>query len=381
MSAKATKIMLVGLGDLGGVLLDLLLRSGKGWEIVVAARNAERAAPRFELARLAALAQGCPSQARLVRLDLNDVAAAAETIYREQPDVLLSTATMATWWLPDLLPEQDAKAIRSAGFGVWIPVHLAPTLRLMRAVKQAQYPGFVLTAPYPDVVNHALGKVGLAPTCGVGNVAEMVPKVLQRAACALNCSTRELDVRMVAHHALGKFVYADSASGQSAAVPRFLLEIERGGRNIAEEVDVREMVLAGRPIAHGRATHLLTAGSAMPLMEALLQEKPVALHAPAPHGLPGGYPVTVSRAGVELRLGMIPLADAIRVNESSQVFDGIGGVLEDGTVELVEENARQLESLLGECPRRITIADVEEQAEDLVARYQAFAARRGAISA
>lgn len=381
MSAKTAKIMLVGLGDLGGVLLDLLLQSGKGWEIVVAARNVERATPRFELARLAALAQGCSSQARLVWLDLNDIAATAETIHREHPDVMLSTATMATWWLPDLLPKQEAKAIRSAGFGVWIPVHLAPTLRLMRAVKQAQYPGFVLTAPYPDVVNHALGKVGLAPTCGIGNVAEMVPKIRRKAACVLNCSDGELDVRMVAHHALGKFVYADNALGRSAAVPPFLVEIERSGENITAEVDVREMVLAPQPIAHGRATHLLTAASAMPLMEALLQEKPAALHAPAPHGLPGGYPVQASRAGVELRLGMIPLPEAIRVNESSQVFDGIGGVLEDGTVELVEENARRLESVLGECPRRITIADVEEQAEDLVARYRAFAARRGAISA
>lgn len=372
------KIMIVGLGDLGSVLLDLLLRMPECVEVVVGARNVERAAPRCNLAQLAAVAQGSSSRVRLVRLDLDDVAATGRTIAQERPEILLSTATMATWWLPDLLPPEDARAIRRAGFGVWLPVHLAPTLRLMRAVREARFGGFVLTAPYPDVVNHALGKVGLAPTAGIGNVAEIVPKLLRRAEEKLDCQTTQVQISLVAHHALVSYAYrSERQAGE--AVPPFLLRVEREGRDVSGELDLCSLVLAPEPIAEGRATHLLTASVTIPLIRALLQETPVRLHAPAPAGLPGGYPITAGRAGVELNLGNIPMAGAIATNLAAQKFDGIDSVLDDGTVLLNRDKVAQLAQVLGPCAERISISEVEDQASDLVRRYQAFAQKRGAV--
>jgi hypothetical protein len=373
----AAKVMIVGLGDLGAVLLELLLRVPQKLEVVVATRNVQRAAKRCNLARLGALAQGCTSEVRLIELDLNRLEATAAAIHREQPAILITTATMATWWLPNLLPPEDAEAIRRAGFGVWLPVHLAPTLRLMRAVREAKYSGLVLTAPYPDVVNHVLGKVGLAPACGIGNIAEMVPKLRLRAAQALGIPVARVQAVFVAHHALGRYVYGNSSPGPDDPVPPFLLRVECDGQDVTGDLNVRELVLSPEPIPEGQVTHLLTAGSTIPLICALLQEAPVFLHAPGPFGLPGGYPVYASSSGVELALGGIPLAEAIMVNEQSQTFDGISHVLEDGTVVLAEENASQLQSVLGDCHRRIEIADVEAQAEDLVRRFQTYASRRG----
>ncbi|HEX4020918.1 MAG TPA: hypothetical protein VHX63_07235 [Acidobacteriaceae bacterium] len=371
------KIMIVGLGDLGAVLVELLLRLPEDLEIVVAARNVEKATMRCNLARLGALAQECASTVRLIQLDLNHLEATAEAIHREQPAILLSTATLSTWWLPDLLPPQDAQAIRRAGFGVWLPVHLAPTLQLMRAVRQAQYSGFVLTAPYPDVVNNVLGKVGLAPTCGIGNIAEMVPKVRLRAAQELGVPVAQVRAVFVAHHALGKYVYSNTDPNPEEPVPPFLLRIESDGHDVTDRLDSRQLVLSPEPIPEGRVMHLLTAGSTIPLMRALLQSAPVFLHTPAPNGLPGGYPVHASQSGVKLALGSIPIAEAITVNEQSQVYDGISQVLEDGTVVLAEDRAQQLQNVLGMCPRRIAISDVEAQAKDLVSRFQTYATRRG----
>ena len=62
------KIMIVGLGDLGSVFLDLLLRIPESVEVVVATRNLKRAAPRCNLAQLAALAQGSLSRVGLYGL-------------------------------------------------------------------------------------------------------------------------------------------------------------------------------------------------------------------------------------------------------------------------------------------------------------------------
>ena len=108
---------------------------------------------------------------------------------------------MQTWWLPSLLPSEQRAAIYSAGFGVWLPVHLTLTMKLMQALRDADYRGVTLTAPFPDVVNCILGRLGLAPTCGLGNIAQFVPKVQLLAAERLGTPLDAVHVLMVAHHA------------------------------------------------------------------------------------------------------------------------------------------------------------------------------------
>ena len=153
MKAKPT-IMLIGLGGLGSVILELLAREEGLGRIIVGSRNAARGTARCNLARLGAMAQGYAPDISFVPLDLNDKGAVAEAVstseivHRETPDIILSTATMQTWWLPDLLPPAQAAAIKGAGFGVWLPVHLTLTLKLMEALRDAAYPGVTLTAPY-----------------------------------------------------------------------------------------------------------------------------------------------------------------------------------------------------------------------------------------
>lgn len=370
------RVMIVGLGDLGSVILELLLRSREQFEVIVAARNVERAALRCNLALLGAIAQGSDANLRLIELDLSKVDATAEMLRRERPDLLLTTATMATWWLPDMLPERDCRAIRRAEFGVWLPVHLAPTLQLMRAVRDAAYTGIVLNAPYPDVVNHALGKVGMAPTCGIGNVAEMVPKLEIRASRSLGVSPTQVRVRFVAHHALGKHVYAEQGASQ-LPVPPFLLRVECDGKDVTAMLDLHDVVVGPEPILAGRVTHWLTASSAIPLIRAFLQSNPEPHHAPGPAGLPGGYPVQVSSTGLELNLGDISIEAAKAVNLKSHRFDGIDRVLDDGTVILAEENVQRLRSVFGQCADRIELATVQEQSADLVSRLHTYAASRG----
>lgn len=374
------KIMLIGLGDLGGVLLDLLLRAADPVEVLVGTRNLERDLPRCNLSQLAAEAQGSLSKVRAVKVDLEDVGQTADTLRAEAPDLVLSTATMATWWLPDLLPSETAQAIYRAGFGVWVAVHLAPTLLLMQAVRDANYRGPVLTAPYPDVVNCALGKVGLAPTCGIGNVSEIVAKLQSVAAGRLGCAHNQIEISLVAHHALVHYAYSIHPQPVDKPIPPFHLKINKDGRDVTEQLDASATMFTPITIAQGRATHLLTASVTLPLLRALLGENQVSLHAPGVHGLPGGYPVLASRAGVELNLQGVEREQAIAINQQSQPFDGIEAVLADGTVVVKQENAAQLKKIIGYCPTRIPLAEVQNQARELVRVYQNFAKEKGVKS-
>jgi hypothetical protein len=367
-------ILLVGLGGLGSVLLELLAREDGIGRIVVASRNAERGAARCNLARLGALAQGRDPDIRFAPLDLHELDAIADLIRHEVPDVIVSTATRMTWWLPDLLPAPQADAVKRAGFGMWLPIHLTLTRRLMDAVRAAGYAGHTLTAPFPDVVNPVLARLGLAPTCGIGNLDEIVPKVRVLAAERLQVPVAEIEVSLVAHHALD----AAALGGVLDNVPPYFVRVEHEGRDVTGTLRAQELLLAPYPITAGTATHFLTAGSAVRLIRALLSERQTRLHAPAPNGLPGGYPILASREGVAVTLPTgLSLEDAVALNERSHRVDGIERIENDGTAVFLPEMVDTFRKLLGYDCGRLPPDEADGRADELIARFRTFAKRLG----
>jgi hypothetical protein len=366
--------MLVGLGGLGSVVLEMLLREPALGEVVVASRNAEKGLARCNLARLGALAQGISPSVRFTPLDLHNQEAVAETVHAEAPDLILSTATMLTWWLPRLLPPAQAAAIRRAGFGVWLPVHLTLTLKLMQALRAADYRGITLTAPFPDVVNAVLARLDLAPTCGVGNVGQFAPKVQHLAAERLGVPFDSVRVFLVAHHALGPAAYGLPVD----ELPPYFLRIEHAGQDVTAAVGADELLLAPYPRTFGPAVHFLTAGATLGLIRALFSAGETPLHAPAPGGLPGGYPVVAGRGRVRpARVSGLTLDQAIAINEDSHRFDGIARIEPDGAVVFCPQAAGALRDELGYDCTRLAPHESEQRAGELIARFRAYAERHG----
>jgi len=373
MKPKPT-IMLIGLGGLGSVVLELLAREEGLGRIVVGSRNAARGIARCNVARLGAMAQGYAPLLSFVPLDLNDGEAVAEAVHREAPDVILSTATMQTWWLPDLLPPEQAAVIKGAGFGVWLPVHLTLTMKLMEALRDAAYAGVILTAPFPDVVNCVLGRLSLAPTCGVGNLDEIVPKVRLLAAERLDAPPGAVRVLLVAHHALEPAAFGAPVD----EIPPYFLRVEHGGQDVTETIRADELLLAPYPLTPGPTTHFLTAGSTVRLMRAFLSDSEALLHAPAPNGLPGGYPVIVGSGGVQpAPIEGLTLAEAITINERSHRFDGIERIEADGTVVFCPAAADVLRVELGYECERLAPDESEGRAQELIARFREYAESHG----
>jgi hypothetical protein len=368
--------MLIGLGGLGGVVLELLAREECLGRIAAADRNVEHGIARCNLARIGAMAQGYQPEIEFLPLDLNNREAVAEAVQREAPDLILSTASMLTWWLPDLLPEPQATRIKSAGFGVWLPVHLTLTLKLMETLREAGYGGHVLTAPFPDIVNNILGKLDLAPTCGIGNLDEIVPKVQLLAARRLEARPEDVKVTLVAHHALEPAVFGATAADD---IPPYFLRVEYDGVDVTAVINADEILLAPYELPPGPAIHFLTAGSTVRLIRALFSETDTSLHAPAPNGLPGGYPILASSDGVRpAPIEGLTLQEAIAINERSHRFDGIETIEEDGTAVFVAERAQILRDELGYECERLAPEEAEERAEELIARFKEYARKHGA---
>jgi len=368
------KIMLIGLGSLGDTVLELLVREESLGQIVVCSLVEKEAAARCNLARLSGLAQGRTPRLFFFPLDLNNREAVIDIVERESPDLILNTASLQPWWLPDLLPQEPASLLKSAGFGVWLPFHLTLAMKLMEALHEMRYPGVSLVASFPDVVNCILGRIHLAATCGIGNLDEVVPKVRTLAAERLQASVEEIRVILVAHHALQPFAFGKPLE----EIPPYFLRIEHRGKDVTEEVNGKELLFAPYEIPPGPAIHYLTAGSAVRLIKAFFSEKDSLLHAPSPRGLPGGYPVIVSQRGIRVaELKGLSLEEAIAINEHSHRFDGIEKIEPDGMVVFCDRDADVLKRALGYDCRRLSPSESEARAEELTARFREYAKKFG----
>jgi hypothetical protein len=366
-------VLLVGLGDLGGATLDLLARARWVRRIIVASRTTDAGVARVNLARVAAIASGAAPDITFVPVDLKDRDWTAEVIATARPDVVYSTATMQSWLVPERLRPELRTPLASVGYGMWLPVHLALTRRLMLAVRAADYQGPVAAAAFPDVVHCALGKVGLAPTTGVGNVAEVVPKVALLAAARLGVPVGQVRVWLVGHHALVNAAYGDG--DHTTEPPPFFVRVEHNGRDVTDAVNARALVLSVFPTAGLAAIHSLTAATTLPVLAALSGAGDQASHVPAPGGLPGGYPVVVREGRVDvIELPGCPLTDAIALNERSHAWDGIDRIEEDGTVVLREDSAAALRRLLNYDGERVRVEDADARATDLIERFRRYAA-------
>ena len=367
-------LLLIGLGDLGHVILELLVREKALGQIIACDINEERGVARCHLAQMSAIAHRFSPSLRFLPLDVNQKQAVVKAVKTAKPDIILNTASLQSWCLPDLLPFEQSALIKSAGFGMWFPVHFALTLKLMEVLQEVDYQGVTLSAPFPDVVNPVLGCLDMAPTCGVGNLDEIVPKIKWLTSRKINATVDEIDVLLVAHHALEGNVYGEPHSEH----PPFFLRIEYKGKDITKQVRADELLFAPFPLPPGRAIHFLTAGSTLRLIQALLGKEEQLLHVPGPDGLPGGYPVLVSKGKVEVAaLKGITLKEAVRINELSHRFDGIERIEADGTVVFCSDNVEIFKEELGYDCTRLHPQDALARAEELISRFREYARKYG----
>jgi hypothetical protein len=367
-------LLLIGLGDLGAVTLELLAREPSIGSILVGSRNIDHGQARCNLARIGAMAQGYTPDIQFLELDLEHSEATSRLIQKRNPRIILCTASMMTWWLPVLFPDDQQELLKRAGFGAWLPIHLTLPMKLMVALDRIDYQGFTLIAPFPDVVNPILNAIGMPPAAGIGNLDEIVPKIRYLGAQKMEVDPDTLRITLVAHHALEGWVFG-KAEGDP---PPYYLRVEHQGVDVTEAIEGEDLLFAIYPITGGPAWNYLSGGSVVRLIKALLSGQESRLHVPGPDGLPGGYPVQVSGAGIRLDLPAdLSLDNAIAINERSHPYDGIEAIEADGTVVFSETTTSILSKLIGFSVDRMKPAESEAYANELLAKFYSFAKKQG----
>lgn len=329
-------VLIIGAGDAGSKIADGLARSGKVDRLVLAGQCQGRGPA---IAGMLASCYEC--SATFTELDGTRQQDVEQLLRAVKPDLVVQSASLLSPWALIGRTDVVASALLQAGLGVQLPAQLPILMTVMQAIREVNFAGPVANLSFPDVNHVILDRLSLAPTIGLGNVsiqhlrvrAALREKILQD---GKSVSDMPL-IRLVGHH---NQVYG-VMRGEAPANAEHRCQVYLGEQGRRAD----ELAYQGFPMAAGIDYNVITAAAALPVLLALLPgAEPLRFSAPAPQGLPGGYPVAIKDGRVALDLPKhVRLQDAVDFHWRIGRADGIESVADDGTVAFSQEAKRAVE--------------------------------------
>lgn len=362
------KVLMVGAGNVGSHILEFLARDPRPLELIVGDVNEERGSLIVNNAIIGSAHHGLDPHFSFRNIDLNDIDSTAQLIQETKPSVIINCAVMHTWHLIRKLPSEVYSKLSSATLGAWLPVQLSLAYKLGLAIQQSQADTHYINTSLSCITNPVLGKLGVPPTIGIGNVDLIAPAVRTLVAKEIGVPRNNITVFMLAHHI--HWVYPREAGYRKGAP--YYMKLMLGDKDITKEFDTdRLMYEAVKLYPEGIAFTTVSASSTIKNLMALIFDAGILTHSPGPNGLPGGYPVRLSARGAEVILPEeLSLEKAIQINEEAQRYDGVEGIEEDGTVIFADYAVKIMKEMLGfDCPV-LKPSEIHERARELVELYQ-----------
>jgi hypothetical protein len=361
------QVLVVGLGGVGGWVLEFLARSEGISYVVGADLNEEWGRRKVYTAASGAILQGYYPRLEFVPIDLQDVDATAETIARLQPQLIVNCATLQTWWLRKTLSPEIADRLGEAGSGPWLSTHLTLSRKLMLAIRASNWQGHVINSGIPDISNAVLAKRGLAPTIGLGNIDLLIAPLRMGVARQLDVPVHNVSVYAILHH-----YHTTHFRKHSSGAPAYFLRLMVGDHDVTDQFNT-DLLLhqVSQDRLSGPPGNPVVAASGIKNALALLRDTGLLTHSPGPQGLPGGYPVRLCTSGVEVVLPSgVTMEQARAYSEAGQRADGIERIDADGTVVYTDKAAQTIKEVLGYELAPLEFDACDAQAAELIARFQ-----------
>jgi len=368
-------IMIIGLGDVGGKALEIMARRPGIGRIVAADVNIDYGQKKVNNALYGAQLEGLFPDIAFRKVDLSNIEQTGELLRDTKPSVIFNSTSLQSYWVIELLPKEIHRKFQTAGYGPWVPMHLTLCYNLMQAVKQSGICTQVVNGSYPDAVNPILGKIGLAPAAGIGNLDLIIPQIRNIAANSINVHPRHVHPMLVMHHYAEYWIVRE---GHTGGAP-YCLKIYVHGQDITSQLNVDQIFQeiiqsAARP---GRPdSHYMVASSAVQKIMAIYNNSDELSHVAGPAGMIGGYPALINSKGsiVQLPVGL-SMGDATKINEAGQHLEGIEAIHEDGSVTFTDKSREIMKDLIGYDCRKMALSESQERAKELGLLYKAFIAK------
>ena len=328
------KILLVGVGNVGSHILEFVARDETNLEWLVGDIDEQKAIKYCNNAAIGASHHGKHPIFRPMKIDLFNIEETASLINKEKPLAVINCSVLHTWHLIRQLPRKLYEKISSAGLGAWLPCQLTLGMNLGISIKESGENPYYINTSLSCLTNPVMGKIGIAPTIGIGNVDLIAPAILTKLSQLEDIHSSRIDIRLVCHHQ--HWVYPREA-GYKGGAPYFL-KIMIDGEERTDMYDLDSLMCDAVKMYPGDISFTtVSASSTIKNLKALIFDKGIKTHSPGPNGLPGGYPVILDGNGAKINLpNEISLEEAIKINEESGKLDSIEKIKKDGTVIFAE---------------------------------------------
>ena len=373
MEPQDRPVLIAGLGGLGSWFLELLGRVPGVDRLSVIDSNADWGRQKVYNVLTGLAFQGRYPRIDFHALDLRHVDAVAELISETQPRLLVNCATLQTWWLTRSLPDDIRARLSLAGAGPWVANHLPLAQALMLAHWQSDSQAPVINAAFPDAVNAILGRRGLAPTIGVGNMALLIPVIQAYVAEGLGVPPQDVVAVLVAHHYHTSFF----RRGDPTDPPDYIIRVWVGDDDVTDQFDhTVELCRASQLRFADDNLNPVVASALVQLAAGVFGDIGLTTHAPGPLGLVGGYPIRLLPTRIQILLPTDEtLERAMQINEQAQRLDGIERIEDDGTVVCTDQAVEVMQDLLGYDCSRVSLDDCGERSAELRAKFREFLTR------
>lgn len=372
-------VMIVGLGDLGGWVLEFLARREGVGTIIAADLREDWGVRKTNAAACGAAQEGYSNKTiKFQQIDVRDIDRTAELLKTINPDVIYADVTLASWSVARFLPtEMVHKWLRMTASR--FVLHVVLVAKLMKAVKKAGITTHVVQHSFPDLTNPVLWRNGLGPLVGAGNMDLLVGEVKRKISLARGIPPREITVTLIAEHGLN----VAGAMGVKASEIPYYIKILVRDKDVTNEFDTDALVGQRLTACPAREiswiSHPTVAASAVKNIMAIINDTNEFTHAPGPIGLPGGYPIRIGAKGVEIVLpDGITMEQAIKINLDSLRFEGLEELKDDGTVVVTEEGRRYCKEILGLDYPEVRFADMDDMAKEIISVYKKIGDKHGA---
>ncbi len=361
-------VMIFGLGDLGGWVLEFLARRQGVSTIVGCDKRADWGSKKINVAASGAGAEGYDKTLKFEECDVFDTDRTAELISKYQPDFIYSGMTLMSWSVYTFLPPDVHLQTKKIAGGPVVPVHLTLMYKLMQAVKKSGTNPVVLNNSWPDVVNPMLWGAGLGVLVGGGNLDNLVNEIKRKISVKENVPFSAVTVYFLCEHVI-------NVMGVRTGIPYFL-KIMIGDKDVTSRYDtvslISDRLMAPCPPEWiSWIVHPEVASSTVRNIMAVLNDTNEFAHSPGPNGLIGGYPMRIGAKGVKIELPEgITMEQAIKYNTDQAKYEGVEAIKKDGTLVVTEEARKITKELLGlEC-REIKVADTAEWSKELIRAFK-----------
>lgn len=370
------KVMIIGLGDVGGHQLELFARTQNINKIFAADINKETGLRQIYSARTGAAHLGHTPDIQFTQIDLNNIEETTTILKDTNPDIIMHNATLMSNFEWARLPNKIPEKLTTAGIANVVPCHLTLTYKLMKAVIKSNLNSHVIMSPYPDVVNCMLGRAGLARNLiGLGNLDYITPGIQKAAADKLKTKIENITVYLIAPYAVLNRLFR---FGDSGGLP-YILKIHHKGKDITDKLEIKELLLdVGKYLSHFTIHHLgfIAACSGVKNALAILNNTGQHTHAPGPLGLPGGYPIKLSTKGAEITLPQeVSIDEAVKTNEQALLGDGIKQIKKDGAIVFTDNCYQTWKEVFDYNCKELKVEDCEIRAKEILSLHKKHSAR------